>query len=192
MRIIAGTKRGMKLSSPKNYDSRPILDRVKESLFSVLNKYDLLEAGLVADLFSGVGSLGLEALSRGAGFVTFVDRDSKVIPVLKANIERAGFVERSKIIRTNAFRVGPGLEEKQYSIVFVDPPYPTTENVMEGSELSGLLKVLPAALIDDGIVVVRTHKCVDILPRYGRLEMIERRTWGNMAIAILGLAKDDE
>ncbi|MHC4750685.1 MAG: RsmD family RNA methyltransferase, partial [Planctomycetota bacterium] len=66
MRIIAGSKRGMKLLSPKTQDSRPIIDRVKESLFSVLYKYDLPDDTMVADLFCGVGSLGLEALSRGA------------------------------------------------------------------------------------------------------------------------------
>ena len=78
MRIIAGTKRGMKLLSPETRVSRPITDRVKESLFSVLYKYDLPEGKRVADLFSGVGSLGLEALSRAAAFVTFVERDAEV------------------------------------------------------------------------------------------------------------------
>ena len=71
MRIIAGTKRGMKLLSPKTDISRPIIDRVKESLFSVLYKYDLPKDKMVADLFSGVGSMGLEAISRGAKWVTF-------------------------------------------------------------------------------------------------------------------------
>ena len=101
MRIIAGAKRGMKLLSPKTDVSRPITDRVKESLFSVLYKYDLPDGKIVADLFCGVGSLGLEALSRGAGFVTFVEKDQEIITVLKKNIARAGFADVSKIIKTD-------------------------------------------------------------------------------------------
>ena len=87
MRIIAGQKRGMKLLSPKTTDTRPITDRVKESLFNVLQNYGSLEGKYVADLFCGTGSLGLEALSRGAKLVIFVDRGSGVIKSLKKNIE---------------------------------------------------------------------------------------------------------
>ena len=123
MRIIAGAKRGMKLLSPKTDVSRPITDRVKESLFSVLYKYDLPDGKIVADLFCGVGSLGLEALSRGAGFVTFVEKDQKIITVLKKNITRAGFADTSKIIKTNAFGVGKMLDfdTGKYDLVFIDP-----------------------------------------------------------------------
>ncbi len=85
MRIIAGKKRGMKLLSPKGDVSRPILDRVKGSLFSVLYKYDLPADAMVADLFSGVGSLGLEALSRGAVFATFIEADAKIRETLEKN-----------------------------------------------------------------------------------------------------------
>src|SRR4030042_6225825 len=81
MRIIAGSKKGMNLFSPRLDISRPITDRVKESLFSVLYKYDLPQGATVADLFSGGGSQGLESLSRGAGFVTFVERDRDVFSI---------------------------------------------------------------------------------------------------------------
>jgi len=106
MRIIAGTKRGMKLSCPKTYDTRPITDRVKESLFSVLTNYDLLDGARVADLFCGVGSLGLEALSRGAAFVTFVEKSPEIAAFLEKNIARAGFVKESRVVRAGAFRIG--------------------------------------------------------------------------------------
>jgi 16S rRNA (guanine966-N2)-methyltransferase len=118
MRIIAGAKRGMKLLSPprfclrqKTRGSRPITDRVKESLFSVLYKYDLPGGKMVADLFCGVGSLGLEALSRGAEFVTFVEKDPKVIATLRKNIEKAGFAGESKVIRADAFKIGAPVGE---------------------------------------------------------------------------------
>jgi len=194
MRVIAGTKRGMKLTGPRNEVSRPILDRVKESLFSVLHKYGLPEGKMAADLFSGVGSLGIEALSRGAEFVTFVDKDPAVISILKANIEKAGFGKESKVIRADAFKIGAAVDfdGKKYDLVFVDPPYSLTADAGEGSLLSGLLALLPEQLAAESIVVVRTYKQTELPDRYGLLEVIERRKWGNMTITILRNRIDDE
>ncbi len=187
MRIIAGAKRGMRLLGPKAQVSRPITDRVKESLFSVLYKYDLPSGAIAADLFCGVGSLGLEALSRGAEFVTFVEQDPKIISVLKKNIEKAEFVKESKVIRTNAFKIGVSLnpERQKYGLVFVDPPYAATMDVQVGSALSGLLDLLGAQVVSDGVVVVRTDQRVSLLERYGKFQLIERRRWGTMAVTIL-------
>lgn len=185
MRIIAGVKRGMKLLSPKTDVSRPIIDRVKESLFSVLYKYDLPAGKMVADLFCGVGSLGLEAISRGAGFVTFVEQDQKVVIVLKKNIERCGFEDVSKVIRADAFKVGAPVKERKYDLIFVDPPYSTTKDIQAGSLLGGLLNLLQKQLTPNGIVVVRTHKHTELLERYDQLRIIERRQWGTMAVTIL-------
>jgi len=173
------------LLSPKAAESRPITDRVKESLFSVLYKYDLPEGKRVADLFCGVGSLGLEALSRGAEFVIFVEKDPKVVAVLNRNIEKAGFVKESKVLTANAFKIGAPVGEQKYNLVFVDPPYSATRDIGEGSLLSGLLHILSEQLIPDGIAVVRTHKGTELKERYGRLEIIERRRWGSMAVTIL-------
>ena len=185
MRIIAGTKRGMKLFSPKTQASRPITDRVKESLFSVLYNYDLPSEAMVADLFCGVGSLGLEALSRGAEFVTFVEKDPKIIATLQKNIEKAGFAGESKVIRADAFKIGAPVDEQKYGLVFVDPPYSTTSETKEGSLLSKLLVLLTEQLSPDGIVVVRTEKRTELLEQYGQLGVIERRQWGTMAVTIL-------
>ena len=185
MRIIAGTKRGMKLLSPKTDISRPIIDRVKESLFSVLGKYDLPDGKIVADVFSGVGSLGLEALSRGAKFVIFVENDPKVITVLKRNIEKAGFADESEVLRADAFKVGVPAGERRYDIAFVDPPYLFTRNVGEDSPLNGLLDMLSQQLCSNGVIVVRTHKRTELLGRYSQLRIIERRQWGTMAVTIL-------
>ncbi len=194
MRIIAGSKRGMKLLSPKTQDSRPILDRVKESLFSVLYRYDLPENKVVADLFSGVGSLGLEALSRGARFAAFVEKKADIINILKKNIDKADFAEKSKVIRANAFQTGApfSVDRSKYDLIFVDPPYPTTQDVGKNSLLAGLLNLLPNRMAAEAIVVVRTHKAIELLDSYGRLKIIERRKWGNMAITILGQKTNDE
>jgi 16S rRNA (guanine966-N2)-methyltransferase len=191
MRIIAGSKKGMNLLSPKTQISRPITDRVKESLFSVLYKYDLPEGARVADLFSGVGSLGLEALSRGAEFVTFVEKDPKVFAVLNKNIEKAGFDKESKAIRANAFNIGAvvGSGMEKYGLVFVDPPYAAARNVQTDSPLGGLMELLGEQVTSDGIAIVRTSGDVTLFEQYGRFKIIERRHWGTMAITILEKSK---
>jgi 16S rRNA (guanine966-N2)-methyltransferase len=187
MRIIAGTKRGMKLFSPKTADSRPITDKVKESLFSVLANCGLPAGRRVADLFCGVGSLGLEALSRGAEFVTFVEQDPKIVAVLNKNIEKAGFATQSKVVRGNAFKIGaPADSTKQkYGLVFVDPPYARTEHASAMSPLGRLLVLLSEQIAPDGIVVVRTSRATSILERYGKLRVSDRRRWGTMGVTIL-------
>ena len=172
---------------PKRQVSRPITDRVKESLFSILYKYDLPNGERTADLFCGVGSLGLEALSRGAEFVTFVETDPKIIAVLEKNIEKAGYAGESKVIRANAFKIGApvNFDQQKYGLVFVDPPYARTKDVGADSPLSGLLTLLSEQVIPDGIVVVRTYKHTELLEQYGRLEIIDQRRWGTMAVTIL-------
>jgi 16S rRNA (guanine(966)-N(2))-methyltransferase RsmD len=192
MRIIAGAKRGMRLLSPKGGVSRPIVDRVKESLFSVLYRYNLPARAMVADLFSGVGSLGLESLSRRAEFVTFVERDQRIEAILKKNIEKAGFVKQSKVIRANAFMVGAPVEYqgRKYGLVFVDPPYSATRDFGKGSELAKLMGVLGEQVAGGGLVVVRTAESTELPDGYGLFKVIERRRWGTMNIVFL--KRDDE
>jgi 16S rRNA (guanine966-N2)-methyltransferase len=193
MRIIAGDKRGMRLLGPRAGDTRPIIDRVKESLFSVLYKYGLPEGKVVADLFSGVGSLGLEALSRGAEFVTFVEKDPRVVAMLEKNIEKAGFVRQSKVIAADAFEVGapPGAKGQEYELVFVDPPYADTTDVGSGSALAGVLGLVCEQVTSKGFVVVRTRRSTELLERYGALGVVERREWGTMAVTILQRQEND-
>ncbi len=177
----------MKLLSPKTNVSRPITDRVKESLFNVLYKYNLPAGAVVADLFSGVGSLGLEALSRKARFVTFVEQNPKIITVLKRNIEKAGFINESEIIRANAFKFGllPNPNLQMYDLVFIDPPYTDSMNVVAGSLLSGLMDSLPYRVTTEAVIVVRTDRKVSLLEQYGGLRKIETRRWGTMTVNIL-------
>ena len=185
MRIIAGDKRGMKLLSPTSDISRPITDRVKESLFNVLRKYDLPDGKIVADLFSGVGSLGLESLSRGARFVTFVEKDPKIADILRKNIEKAGWAGQSKIIRADAFKIGAAAAENKYELVFVDPPYALARQTGTASPLGKLLNILSDQVSRDGYVVVRTCEDAHLLDNYGRFSVTDRRQWGTMTIAIL-------
>lgn len=187
MRIIAGTKKGMALRCPKTHDTRPITDRVKESLFNVLANYDLLADQQVADLFSGVGSLGLEALSRGARFATFVEQDAKIVAALEENITRAGFVAQSRVVRSNAFSVGApiyGVGSK-HDLVFVDPPYVRSRDIGPGSQLARLFDVLQHQVAEKGVAVVRTEKGVSLSDVYGAFDVVDRRDWGTMTIALL-------
>ena len=203
----------MKLLSPKTNVSRPITDRVKESLFSVLYKYDLPNDKVVADLFCGVGSLGLEALSRGADFVFFIEQDMEIVNILKKNIEKTGFTKQSKVIKANAFKTGAWHDQPgsfltggetaisgvfsragspcYYDIVFVDPPYACTKDVGQDSPLGKLLTSISEQLNTDGIVVVRTERRTKLLNQYGLLEIIEHRCWGTMAVAILHKKADE-
>ena len=187
----------MKLLPPKGYETtRPITDRAKESLFSVLYKYDVIEDGVVADLFCGTGSMGLECLSRGARWATFVDRDRKVAAILNQNIERADFLAESKTILANIFKVGApvpsGCEgQDKYTLVFVDPPYKLAYDTDENSQLGKLLLLINEQIADDAVIVVRTSKRAALLDRYGDLVVVDRREWGSMAVTLLQLAGED-
>lgn len=191
MRIIAGLKRGMNLFSPPGRDSRPITDRVKQSLFDVLQNYDLPASKNVADLFAGVGSLGLESLSRGAEFVMFVEQNPQVFAVLEKNIEKAGFVKESRAVRADAFRfdLQVGAEHPQYDLVFIDPPYVDSASAHVGSPLGTLLVRLGENIAPAGVVIVRTHQDTGLSESYGQLKTIERRQWGTMGVTILRCGK---
>jgi 16S rRNA (guanine(966)-N(2))-methyltransferase RsmD len=188
MRIIAGSRKGMKLLPPKGEGTRPITDRIKESLFNVLNNtYGLPEGSNAADIFCGTGSMGLEALSRGALNLNFVEKDPKVISILERNIEKAGFTEKSRTIRGNGFKTGAALRpsDKRCHLAFVDPPYAASKNCLENSRIAKLLLLLCDQMQQNGIVVVRTHEQNKLLQTYGQLQVVDVRNWGSMNITIL-------
>jgi 16S rRNA (guanine966-N2)-methyltransferase len=192
MRIISGTKRGMNLLPPKTPGTRPITDRVKESVFNILyTRYGSIEGNCVADLFCGTGSLGMEALSRGADRVVFFEHDSRVVEILQKNIDKAGFRDRSVIRRANAFRFGFASvpDARKFDIVFVDPPYRQSEDAALDSQLGKLLQGLAAQITENGVVVVRTHERVMLLDEYGSLAVVDRREWGTQAVAFLQVKK---
>jgi 16S rRNA G966 N2-methylase RsmD len=103
------------------------------------------------------------------------------------NIEKAGFVEQSKIVRTDAFKVSLPVDSQHpaYDLIFVDPPYVASASTQEGSPLASLLIRLAERLSDDGFVIVRTEIDTTLLQTYGPLKIIERREWGTMAVTIL-------
>jgi 16S rRNA (guanine966-N2)-methyltransferase len=190
MRIIAGTHRGMNLFAPKDMRTRPITDRAKESLFNVLYKYNLIEDGVVADLFSGTGSMGMECLSRGARWVSFVDSGRQVIPLLERNIAKAGYGDRCRVVGANAFKSGAPVpsgcpDRPTYDLVFVDPPYELSRDSSIVSPLGKLLVLVSSQLRQGGIAIVRAHANTNILPQYGGLRSIDHRQWGTTAVSLL-------
>ncbi len=188
MRIIAGIRRGMNILPPNGSQTRPITDRVKESIFDVLFKYNLIEGRYVADLFCGTGSFGLESISRGAKEAVFVDQDRRAIDVLRKNIEKARFESQSKVVCGNAFKIGAPIGVgKKCSLVFVDPPYEMSRQAGDKSRLAELLEILPQQLTEDGLVVVRTEKIVKVLDSYGPLRIIDNRVWGKMSVNFFAL-----
>ena len=125
MRIVGGRFRGRTLSAPKSQAIRPTADRLRESLFNILTHAygDPIDGARVLDLFAGTGALGFEALSRGAGFVLFVDDGAEARALLRGNVETLGVGGTTKVYRRDATKLGPVSPLEPFSLVFLDPPY---------------------------------------------------------------------
>lgn len=151
MRVIAGSAKGRTLVAPKSATTRPATDRIRESLFGILEPD--LPGTRVLDLYAGAGTLGIEALSRGAASATFVERGREALAALRRNIAATGFVEESDVV---ALDVPAFLERiaQPYDVVFCDPPFADVAG-ME-TALAGLAS--GGALAKDAIVVARALK----------------------------------
>lgn len=125
MRIVGGRFRGRAIASPKTDAIRPTTDRIRESLFNILQHSHpgRLDGARVLDLFSGTGALGLEALSRGARYCLFVEEGVEGRGLLRTNIEAFGLTGATRIFRRDATRLGPAGAIEPFGVVFADPPY---------------------------------------------------------------------
>ena len=121
MRVIAGAFKGRRLKSPAWDGLRPTSDRLRETLFNVLAPR--IEGARVLDLFAGTGAVGIEALSRGAAHVTFVDRDPRALALIAENLRGCGIADRYAIIRANAATLRSSPAESPYDLIVLDPPY---------------------------------------------------------------------
>lgn len=147
MRVITGSARGRRLKTPENYDIRPTTDKVKESLFSIL-QFDI-EGRRVLDLFAGTGQLGIECLSRGAAEATFVDQDRNALRIVKENLKSCGLA--AQIVQSDALRF---LERGGvYDLIFIDPPY-------DSALYEPVLEYINAVdkLSDGGIIVCEARR----------------------------------
>jgi 16S rRNA (guanine966-N2)-methyltransferase len=120
MRVVAGDLRGRQFEAPPGLDTRPTTDKVREAVFNALGSLDLVRDARVADLYAGSGGLGIEALSRGAAHVTFVERDRAAVAVLRDNLARLGLGQRSRVVVGDAVAMVGSLD---VDLVLADPPY---------------------------------------------------------------------
>ena len=132
MRIISGKARGTKLFTLEGLDTRPTLDRVKESLFNIIN--NRIYASSVLDLFSGSGAIGLEFASRGAKNVTLCDVSKKATDIIKKNIEKTHLEEIVELYNLDFKKMLEEIKEKEFDIIYLDPPY-KTDYIKESIEL---------------------------------------------------------
>lgn len=121
MRVIAGTARSLPLKTPAGPDTRPTTDRIKETLFNMLQPY--LPDAVFVDLFSGSGGIGIEALSRGARHAYFVENDKRALACIVENLQFTKFTEQATVLRQDAVSALYGIHEHAVDVIFMDPPY---------------------------------------------------------------------
>jgi 16S rRNA (guanine966-N2)-methyltransferase len=150
VRVIAGSAKGRKLLSVPGDTTRPITDRVKESLFNLLRGY--VEGTTWLDLFAGTGAVGIEALSQGAERVVFIDRVRKAIEVLRKNLETTGFTEQAQIVHGDAFQYLKHTDAA-FDYIYVAPP----QYQDLWAKTLTLLNEKPQLLAEDGRIIVQIH-----------------------------------
>lgn len=174
LRIISGTARGVKINAPDTKNTRPTLDRVKESVFNILMPY--INETCVLDLFAGSGNLGIEALSRGANKAVFVDHSPLCIKVISENLKKTKLDDKGTILNMEVSKAIGHLKDKgeKFDIVFMDPPY----------NMNFLAKTLQMLndfdiISEDGIVACEHHEDETAPDIVGRLEKVRSRNYGD-------------
>lgn len=155
MRVIAGTARSLRLKTPDGLDTRPTTDRIKETLFNMLQPY--LGGALFVDLFSGSGGIGIEALSRGARHAYFVENEKRAISCIQENLQFTHLAGQATILKTDVLSALYGIHEKEADIVFMDPPYDCGHE----DRVLAVLKELPW-VTEHSLIVIETSLNTDI------------------------------
>ena len=183
MRIISGDFRGKKINQPNDIKTRPLKDLTKESIFNIISHSNKIKINLknsnVLDLFSGVGSFGIECLSRGTRYVTFVENYNGVLNILKKNLINLKDVDNYEIIEKDINNNFFSKISSSYDIIFLDPPY-------KDKNLSTILKsiITNKNLSENGIIIIHRHKKEDdLLP--DNLNIIEKKIYGLSKITFL-------
>jgi len=178
MRIISGSNKGKKLILPKDKTTRPLKDIAKESVFNILAHAKYINFHLkdskVLDLFSGIGSFGLECISRGSKFVFFLENYSPVLEILRINIANLKYENRSKVINIDAFKINKNTFkiDQKFQIIFCDPPY-------KEKKIELLIKkIIEMDILEkDGIVIIHRKKGdLDNYPK--KFKVIDKKSYG--------------
>ena len=171
MRVIAGIAKGHRLSSPEGMSVRPTLDRVKESLFSIL--YPYLRDAVVLDLFAGAGSLGIEALSRSAKRAVFVDNSKRAYDCIIENLRHTKLLEQAKVIFSD-WRLFLDSNREKFDLIFLDPPY------SKGIE-DQVFSVIEKHLSEDGIIILESEDKPSDFPGFS---VIRQAKYGRVIITL--------
>ena len=148
MRVIAGSARRLELKTPPGLDTRPTTDRIKETLFNILQP-DLYGCRFL-DLFAGSGQIGIEALSRGAAYAVFVDKDRTAVGCIRDNLMHTHLADQAEVVQTDAVSAIARMQGRQapFDMVFMDPPY------RQGLELPVLLALTGSGLVTGDTTVI--------------------------------------
>lgn len=187
MRIIGGSRRGRKLVDWEETGIRPMRDFVRSALFNIL--YDFVPDAEFLDLFCGTGSVGLEALSRGAKSCVFVDRAPGACGIVRRNLERLDFLDQGRVMEGDALSMIDDLARKgrKFGLVFVGPPY-YHELVPQalGALSTGRM------LIDDFVVIAEIHQSETADDAYGVLQRVDTRRYGDNQLLFYRRADGEE
>ena len=177
MRVIAGKAKGHRLKAPKRTATRPATDLVKGAIFSILENITS-DWEQVLDLFSGSGALGIEALSRGAGWVDFVEHEPRCCTVIRENLAKTKLAAQAHVYCCSVAKALSFLD-KEYSIILIDPPY-------SDSSIGGLIEQLGTSkLVGPDTTVVVTHSPhLPLDSTYGTLNLIKEHRHGDSCIAV--------
>lgn len=175
MRIISGIRRGHKLIEFEGEDIRPTTDRVKESLFNLIQEY--VADAVVLDMFCGSGALSFEALSRGARRAVCVDKDKRSVDVIKRNAADLGFTDKCEIVNDSCFDYMARIKEN-FDIIFLDPPY--NKGFIEPA-LDGIVK---HRLLKEGGIAVLESDNTDFREETDGLYMVKQRRYGRTYITV--------
>ena len=180
MRVISGSARGTKLKSIESESTRPTLDRVKESLFNILQND--LEDKVILDLFAGSGALGIEALSRGAKKAIFCDKSKEDVKVLNENLEKTHLVDKAEVHTKDYASLLKIIKQKSLDLVFLDPPYKSNYAV----EAIKII-LLNNLLLESGKIVVETdEKCIiDEIRNISEVEIYDERKYGRVTLLMI-------
>ena len=175
MRVIAGTARGVPLAAPRGTGTRPITDRVKETLFAILG--DRVPESRVLDLYAGSGAIGIEALSRGAESATFVEQARPALAVLRANLERTGLAGQAVVVAGDVERYLASPADQRFDLAMLDPPY-------EQRAIVAPLRALVPHLAPGAAVVIKHFWRTD-LPETSGLVPTRQRRFGETMLSFL-------
>jgi 16S rRNA (guanine966-N2)-methyltransferase len=161
VRIVGGEFRGRPLAAPAGRDTRPTTDRLRQTVFDILAHAhgDPVKGARVLDLFAGTGALGIEALSRGASYVLFVEEAVEARAAIRTNVETLGLTGRTRIFRRDATTLGPAGTVAPFNLVFADPPYGRGlgESALAAALAGGWLKPGALVVLEDAAATVRAE-----------------------------------